>query len=336
MRRLGVRACALVVALTAAASVAVAATPIPVEVLAPGSNHVAWASTARLAELLRVRGSELAPRLGEAAAPDRNLVVMTVRDFAGSVPAISVLELPFFYRDLPAVHRAVDGSLGEALRAGARQRGWELLAVWDEGLELMSGNYPYTRLQSLSGKEFVILRDDPIADRNFRALDVWTRRAAATSLAQLQTECLVSSRSATAQQIEREQLARVHLDLTTSRHRYEGWVVAMRSDAWSRLGATERSALTGALRDMASWQRERAAKEEARAVASLQRAGMTLYPLPDDAWQQFRERQPAWASFLPDSLSLEERRRLVEIAAASGGPAADRRDRSAATSANPR
>ncbi len=316
MRRLGVRVCALVLALGAAA--ATASRPVPVEVRVPDAAHVAWTSTAHLSESARAGGVELsAIPTGPSPSSDGQLVVMAIHEFARLVPAISVLELPFFYRDLSTLHRAVDGALGIELRAAARDRGWELLAIWDEGMELMSGNIPFLQPQVLSGKEFVILREDPIAERNFRALDVWTRHVSPESIAQLQTECVVSGRSVTAQQIVREQLARVHLDVTMSRHRYAGWVVAMRKDAWGRLDARKRSALTRTLGTMSAWQRDHARLEEERALAALKRDGMSTYPLPPESWNRYRQMQPAWESFLPEALSQDQKRRLVEAATTS-------------------
>jgi len=317
MRGLGFRVCALLLALGTAATAA-GAQSISVEVRAPDARHVSWASTSHLAEAARAHGLELAPHLPNPSKPsDGKLVVMAVHEFARLVPAASVLELPFFYLDLPALHRAIDGSLGAALRSAARGGGWELLALWDEGMELMSGNIPYLSPQVLSGKEFVLLRDDPIAEKNFLALDLWTRRASPATLAELQTECVVSGRSVTAQQILREQLARVHLDVTMSRHRYVGWVVASPLETWRRLDSTERSVLASALRDMSAWQRDRAQQEEERALAALRRDGMAIYPLPIETWQRYRRMQPAWEAFLPEALSVDERRQLVEIAARS-------------------
>ncbi len=331
MRGLGLRACALFLALSAGS--AAESKAIPVEVRAPDAAHVAWTSAAHLAESARKHGVELSPLPpSPLASSDAKLVVLALHEFARLVPAVSVLELPFFYRDFPALHRAVDGPLGAELRAAARVSGWELLAIWDEGMELMSGNIPYLHPQVLSGKEFLILRDDPIAEKSLLALDIWTRRSSPASVAELQTECVVSGRSITAQQIVREQLARVHLDITLSRHRYVGWVVAIRTETWGHQNPRFRSALTKALRDMSTWQRERARGEEDRALAALKRDGMTTYPLPPESWKRFREMQPAWESFMPEVLPYGKRRELVEVATKSSAPVAESRDSSSANS----
>jgi len=326
MRRLGLRACVLFLALVTATAAEPRA--ISVEVHAPDAKHIAWVSTAHLAESVRKRGVELSPVPGPSAPSGGSLLVLPIHEFAQHVPAASVLELPFFYGDLSALHRAIDGRLGAELRAAAQSSGWELLAIWDEGMELLSGNIPYLQPQVLSGKEFVVLREDPIAEKSLLALDIWTRRASPASVAELQTECVVSGRSITAQQIVREQLARVHLDVTLSRHRYAGWVVAVRTEAWERQSPRFRSSVTEALKEMLAWQRARALGEENQALALLRRDGMTTYPLPPESWKRFREMQPAWESFLPAVVPYDQRRELVDVATTSSTPIAQSRDSS--------
>lgn len=129
----------------------------------------------------------------------------------------------------------------------------------------------------------------------------------------------MGSRSATLQQIRREQLARVHLDLTLTRHCYEGWVVAMRSEAWGALQGGERDALIERLDGMRTWQRWQAEKAEADALADLVKAGMTAHPLPPQTWQIYRALRRAWESFLPETLARESRLGLVVLVAAAAG-----------------
>jgi hypothetical protein len=300
----------------------VGARQIQMEVVAPAEAAVAWASARHLAASGAGRSPELViPDAPAATAGEafHGLQALALHDLAREVPELSVLQLPFFFPDLAAVHRALDGELGATLREAARARGWEILALWDEGLHVMSGNLPYTHPRALQGKEFVLLRDDPIAEMELRALAVWSRRVTPHSLARLHTECVVSSRSATLRQIRSEQLARVHLDLTLSRHRYEGWVVAMRSETWGRLDQEERAGLIERLAGMRDWQRERARQEEDAALNELLRDGMTAHPLPASLWSTYGAMQPSWEGFLPAALTPDSRARLVALAAAAAG-----------------
>jgi TRAP-type C4-dicarboxylate transport system substrate-binding protein len=299
-----------------------AAWQLQIDVAAQDERHIARISALHLAGP-SVRQDLTLSLSGQAndgrAGPVLRLNVLPVHELARQVPELSVLQLPFFYPDIEAIHRALDGPLGEALKTAARERGWEILDFWDEGMHVMSGNLPYNHARALQGKEFVLLRDDPIAEIELRALDVWSRRARPASLAQLHTECVVASRSATLQQILSEQLARVHLDLTLTRHRYEGWVVAMELEHWHTLDDEARAGLVGRLASMRAWQRRKAAQLEEAAQRELVRQAMTAHPVTQATWQAYRAMQPAWERFLPESLSAESRAALLTLAAGAAG-----------------
>ena len=294
---------------------------IQVEVAAPDERHIAHLSARHLAEINATPGLALVvtPSHDQADPADPRLHVFSLNDLAREVPELAVAQLPFFYPDLEAVHRALDGALGERLRKAALEQGWTILAFWDEGMQVMSGNLAYTEHRALQGREFLLLRDDPIAEIELRALDVWSRRARPDSLGELHKECVVASRSATLQQIEREQLERVHLDLTLSYHRYEGWIVAMRNQARESLADEQRSALEERLDGMLAWQREQAAETEASALRRLAQRAMTAHPLAAETWRTYRDMQPPREEFLSASLTLESRRDLVVLAAAAAG-----------------
>lgn len=296
-------------------------------VASPDENHIAWVSAQHFAVALAGKdGLKLklsrAGNAKPALTTDKSaqLFVQPLHELARDVPALSVLALPFFYPDIAAVHRALAGELAVALRDAGRERGWEILAVWDEGLHVMSGNLAYTHPRRLQGREFLLLRDDPIAEMELRALDVWSRRARPTSLAQLHKECVVGSRSATLQQLRKEQLARVHLDLTLTRHRYESWVIALPNASWNMLAPAERTAIMNTLSEMQAWQRARARQEEDAVLKELTQTGnMTAHPLGSDMWLRYQSMQPEWTSFLSPALSADSRRQLVGLAAAAAG-----------------
>jgi TRAP-type C4-dicarboxylate transport system substrate-binding protein len=295
---------------------------IQIDVAATDSRHIAQVSARHLAGPDPTSSLTLTLAAGaeqKSAPSPSSLRVLPLHDFARDVPELGVVQLPFFYPDLAAVHRSLDGELGERLTTAAATRGWRIVAFWDEGMQVMSGNLAYTHPRALQGREFLVLRDDPMAEKEALALDAWSRRARPDSLSALHKECLVGSRAATLQQILAEQLARVHLDVTLTRHRYEGWVVAMRDADWQALDNETRAALTAKLAGMLAWQRDRAAKAEEAALRELVASAMTAHPLPAETWQTYRRLQPAWESFLSVSLAAESRLDLVVLAATAAG-----------------
>jgi TRAP-type C4-dicarboxylate transport system substrate-binding protein len=331
--------CALLLGLTAAASAAAIAsdavdTALKVAVVAPeDDDHFAWAAARQLVLDAAGKGIALtvapAPLAGTSGT-DLDLLVMPVRSLATQVPAFEVLELPFFYPSLAAVRFDLDGALGQRLDAEASRRGWKIAAFWDEGMHILSGLKRYDRVRNLKAREFLITRPDPVAERQFRYWKADPRRIDPEDREAVLRECLIASRAVTLQEVQREQLYRVHLALSITNHRYEGWVVIVPLERWKGLDAQTREALEGILRQTTEWQRRDAEERGSAARAELKRLGMTIYEVDADEREAFRAALPDWSSLLSEQLSEETRRELVALAlagttafaSAASGPAA--------------
>jgi hypothetical protein len=173
--------------------------------------------------------------------------------------------------------------------------------------------------------EFLLLHPDPVAERTFAALDAWTRPAWTLSREHFLTECLVGSREATPQAIARDRLSRVHLDLTLTHHRYEGFAVVMSVATWSALPDETRRGLAAALLDTTRVQREAMRRVNQAAIETLARDGMQLHSLSAKQRAAFRARLPAWEVLLRE-LPVPLRERLLRAAGATGdAPAFDER-----------
>ena len=309
--------------LMAAMAQAIAATvydsePIRVAVVAPSDqDHLAWAGANRLRETAQESGLELVVETAalthtDEALPD--LFVMPIRSLASQVPALQILELPFFYPSMGAVHGALDSELGGYLTEDARENGWEILAYWDEGLHILSALKSYDRVGNLKGREFLITRPDPVAEREFRYWKATARRIDPQDRESVLSECLIAGRAATLQEVVREQLYRVHLSLSLTNHRYEGWVVVAPAERWAGLDPATRGKLSAAARETTAWQRKDAREREAAALAEMKRRGMTIYKVDADEREAFRKALPDYAELLPDKLGAEKKRELIELA----------------------
>jgi len=244
-----------------------------------------------------------------------DLILMPLHRLARQIPELAVLELPFFYSDIHQLHKQLDGKLGKYLKQQAYQRGWQILAWWDEGMQVFSGNRRYNERINLTGMEFILLRDDPMAELQFKSFNAWSRRVSAESSQQLLKECAVGSRSASLQRIWAERLDRVHLSVSLSRHRYEGWVLAAPLSGWQKLPEIQRQQLQQAAIQMQNWQRQQASHREQVALDKLKQNNMQIYELTPEKRQQFIQRLPAWPDLLPVSLSPETKQILLTTAA---------------------
>lgn len=316
----------LVVALIAAVAAATAATRsetetgrVRVAVVAPADDdHLAWAAAAQLQRSAKDRGLEIGVEPAAVTGSDNdslpNFFIMPVRSLATKVLALQILELPFFYPSLASVHERLDGALGQSLFQEARKRGWEIVAYWDEGMHVISGLKRYDQVRNLKAREFLITRPDPVAEKQFQYWKADARRIRPQDRDAVLRECLLANRAATMQEIVREELYRVHLDVSLTNHRYEGWVVIAPIERWEKLNAASREKLGAALHETTAWQRKDAREREAAALAELKRLGMTIYEVDADEREAFRKALPDYAELLPDELGAEKKRELIELA----------------------
>jgi TRAP-type C4-dicarboxylate transport system substrate-binding protein len=315
---------AVVVAAAAAAGSLAGSPRFRVAVVAPDDpGHLAWAAASQLQRNAQVRGRGIAVEsaaLTGTGNPLPLLFVMPVRSLAVQVPALQVLELPFFYPSLNDVHNRLDGSLGAYLADAARKRGWEIVAYWDEGMHVFSGLKRYDRARNLKAREFLITRPDPVTEKQFRYWKADARRINPGDRDAVLRECLIASRAATLQEIVREELYRVHLAMSLTSHRYEGWVVVAPAERWAGLEPGTREKLGAALRETTDWQREDARQREVAALAELKRRGMTIYAVDADELEAFRRTLPDYAELLSDELTVDQKRELVDLASTGAAP----------------
>ena len=127
-------------------------------------------------------------------------------------------------------------------------------------------------------------------------------------------ECLIASRAATLQEIVREQLYRVHLSMSLSNHRYEGWVVISPVERWVEVDSETRQKFVAALRETTAWQRKDANEREAAALTMLRERGMSIYEVDAEEREAFRQALPDYAELLSDDIDAQKKRKLIELA----------------------
>jgi TRAP-type C4-dicarboxylate transport system substrate-binding protein len=279
-------------------------------------NHLSWVSALELTQHLSNQKLSLTPSLrNNETSADFKLVPLYER--ATEIPAQQGLTLPFYYQVLVALHRSLDNGLLDLLKNKSRTAGWELLAVWDEGLRHFSGNRRFDRRINLTGMEFILLNPDPVAEKQYRAFDAWTRDARPSSQQELLKQCLVGSRADTLQRIWQDRLDRVHLDISLSGHRYKGWVLVSAVERWQQISIDTKQSIQNVLLKMQSWQRQEALLRETAALEYLKDRNMTVHHLTEEQRQVFRARLPEdMATLLPDALSADEKQQLLTATAA--------------------
>jgi len=289
---------------------------VRIDVVVPDDAHHAWAIAGQLRELAAAVGINItvriAPREGSTLAAD--FMLLPLRSLASQVPELQVLELPFFYAGLDGVHRALDGPLSAELHRVARARGWEVLAILDEGMQVMSGPRRYDRSRNFLGMEFILTRPDPMAEQLLSALNANLRHIEPQDSEEVMRECAIASRATSLPQMQREQLFLVHQNLALTYHRYEGWAIVAPATRWAKFDTRERSKLQHVFEQLTRWQREQAAKRTDAILASFRKGGLLLHQVDDEERAAFQHALPAPTDLLPEKLDSAMRAELVHLA----------------------
>jgi len=299
---------------------------VHIDVVVPDEAHHAWAIPRQLYELAAAAEINItfriAPREGRTLAAD--FMLLPLRSLASQVPELQVLELPFFYAGLDGVHRALDGPLSAELQRVARASGWEILAILDEGMQVMSGPRRYDRAGNFLGMEFILTRPDPMAEQLLSVLNANLRHIEPQDSEEVMRECAIASRATSLPQMQREKLFLVHQNLALTYHRYEGWVIVAPAKRWANLDTRDRSKLRHVFEQLTRWQREQAAKRTDAILASFRKDGLLLHQVDDEERAAFQRALPVPTELLPEALDGAMRAHLVRLvsAGATAGAAA--------------
>lgn len=301
-----------------------------VDVVVPDEMHHAWAIAERLHVLAAAVDINVTARIAplEGSTLTADFMLLPVRSLASQVPELQVLELPFFYAGIDGVHRALDSPLGAELERVAQARGWKILAILDEGMQVMSGPRRYDRARNFLGMEFILTRPDPMAEQLLSALNANLRYIAPQDSEEVMRECVIASRTTTLPQMQLEKLFLVHQNLALTYHRYEGWAIVAPATGWSDIDAQRRLIWQRLFDALTRWQREQSMQRDATILTKVRKDGLLLHEVDGKEWAAFQRALPAPADLLPAELDAATRTELVGLA--SVGAAAVARGAAAA------
>lgn len=204
------------------------------------------------------------------------------------VPAAAISGVGFAFKDYDAVWRALDGKLGEHLRAQITRGGLVVMdRIWDNGFRLMTNSVrPIKHPDDLRGMKMRV----PVSQMwlsLFRALG-----AAPTGLNFSEVYSALQTRVVDGQEnppaiVHAAKLFEVQRYASVTNHMWDGfWFLANRR-AWSRLPANMQEQVAGIINASAVEQRADVAQQNATLRTELTAAGMQFNDVDQSP---FRER----------------------------------------------
>lgn len=206
------------------------------------------------------------------------------------VEELNVLETPFLFDDLAMAHRALDGQLGNRLRAAVRSKtAFEALGFWDNGFRHMTNlEHPIRSPEDCRGLS-VRMQPNAIHEALIRS---WGAVPVAVELSEAIQ--LITSRSVDAQENPLANTVaygvdKVHPFATMTGHLYGARGLFANRAAYESLAPDIRAIVNNAVTEAIAVQRESAAKLEETLRRNLEVDGIEFVDLTEDERSAFRD-----------------------------------------------
>jgi len=199
------------------------------------------------------------------------------------VPELNVLETPFLFPDLTAAHRALDGSLGEALAGAVRTTtGFEALGFWDNGFRHMTNRLrPIHRPEDCKGMT-VRMQPNAIHEELIRCWGAIPVAVELSAAIQLIIRLDVDAQENPLANTVAYGVDQVHRHVTMTGHLYGARGLFAHRPTFESFDSDLRQVVQGAARTAIEVQRRAAAALERSLRARLEADGVEFVDLTDD------------------------------------------------------
>lgn len=220
------------------------------------------------------------------------------------LPGLNVLMLPCLYRDAAHMWKVLDGELGEAFLENISGSGAVGLSWYDAGARSFYAPEPIRTLADLQGKT-IRVQDAPIIRDMVRLLGGEPVSFAYSDVfAALETGKIdVAENNLPAYEVMDHYKAAPFYTLDEHSRIPEAQLASART--WDALPREYRDILAECARESAAYERERWTEMEADARQTVQAAGCTLIPLPEEEQEAFRALvQPLYTQYCGEYLDI--------------------------------
>ena len=206
-------------------------------------------------------------------------------------PQWQVLDLPYAFLNVEAVHRAMEGELGQKLFGSLKQNNMVGLAFWDSGFKQMTNSKrPLVKPADFEGLSFRVMINSNVLKRQFERLHAKPVELTFDDLYRYLESGLIDGQENTITNIYSRNLFKVQKYLTISDHGYMGYAVIANARFWDGLPPDIKRVIEETLEEVTAWERQqslRLAEEDLQKLRLLYKEN--LVELSEDEkkeWQR--------------------------------------------------
>ncbi len=228
-----------------------------------------------------------------------DMVLTSTGPMSGFVPEVTVVDLPFLFRDADHAHKVLDGEIGDGLRAKVEQTmGVKTLAWWENGFRNVTNNSrPVTKPEDLKGLKIRTMENDIHMD-SFNAMGSQPTPMAFTELFTALQQGVIDGEENPVPVIMTSRFYEVQKHLTMTRHFYSPSLVLIAQKKLDALTPEQQQALAEAAVEAGQYERQVVQDMEKQYLGELKDKGMEIIENPD--LQPFVDAvQPVYQKYAP-------------------------------------
>ncbi|NGQ94919.1 TRAP transporter substrate-binding protein [Brevibacillus sp. SYP-B805] len=213
------------------------------------------------------------------------------------IPAWSVMDLPYAFRDQQDVEKAFQGEIGKKLFQTLESRNMKGLAFWRNGFKQMTSRKPIRTLDDFAGQRFRIMQSK-VLETQFRTLHATPVSMPFNEVFPNLEKGLADGGENTISNIYSKRLYQVQKYMTISNHGYLGYAVIMNESFWNKLPPDIQAKIMEAMEETTAWNYQTAlAMNDSQLKLLKERTDLQIHVLtPEEKAQWQQALQPVYAA----------------------------------------
>ena len=202
------------------------------------------------------------------------------------VPEVSILDIPFLFRDYAHARAVLDGPIGQDMLQKFPAKGIVALAWGENGFRHMTNSKrPVNVPDDLKGLKMRTM-ENPVHIQAYKAFGIIPTPMAFTEVFTALQQGTVDGQENPLSVISAAKFEQVQKYMTLTGHVYSPALLLMSKTQWDKLSPADRKAFQDAAKEAVRVNRARVDEDERKAVADLKSKGMTVAENVDKAKYQ--------------------------------------------------
>jgi len=196
-------------------------------------------------------------------------------------PKLSVLDMPFLFKNYEQAWKILDGPLGQELVAGLPQKGLRVLGYWENGFRnITNSKHPIDTPDDLKGLKMRVPNWE-VSVATFKALGAKVTPLAWPEVYMALQDGEVDGQENPYANTYGAKLYEVQKYLSVTRHQYSPLTILVSEKFWETLSAGDQEIIQDAVREAGEYQRNLVRDSEGQLLAGLKAKGMQVNTPPD-------------------------------------------------------